>query len=119
VSVAEAYRLVRRTGCVHGTPEELKAQLADIASYLSTTDPIELGAALLLKQSGYERSQLQLDLALTEGDERYVVQLSTEGFQVRDTDTGQLKADVWPSRRQAARACAALNAGARSSASSS
>jgi hypothetical protein len=63
MSVAEAYRLVRRTGCVYGSPEEVKARLADIAAYLGTKDPIELGAALLLEQAGYERSQLQLDLA--------------------------------------------------------
>jgi hypothetical protein len=64
LSIEEAYRQVRRTGCVYGTPEELKAQLADIADYLGTTDPIELGAALLLEQSGYERTQVQLQLDL-------------------------------------------------------
>jgi len=62
VSVEEAYRRVRKTGCVYGTPEELKAQLTDIAAYLGTKDPLELGAALLLEQAGFERSQLQLDL---------------------------------------------------------
>jgi len=69
VSIAEAYRLVRRTGCIFGSPEEVKAQLADIAAYLGTTEPIELGAALLLEQAGCERSQLQLSLALGDGEE--------------------------------------------------
>lgn len=64
MSVEEAYRQVRRNGCVYGTPEELKAQLADIADYLGTKDPIELGAALLLEQAGYERTQVQLQLDL-------------------------------------------------------
>jgi hypothetical protein len=64
VSVEEAYREVRRTGCVHGTPEEVKAQLAEIADYLGTLDPIELGAALLLEQAGYERTRVQLRLPL-------------------------------------------------------
>jgi hypothetical protein len=63
VSIEEAYRRVRATGCVYGSPEELKAQLADIAAYLGTKDPIELGAALLLEQAGYEPTQLQLALA--------------------------------------------------------
>jgi hypothetical protein len=62
VSIEEAYRQVRRTGCVYGSPEEVKAQLADIAAYLGTKDPIELGAALLLEQAGYERTQMQLQL---------------------------------------------------------
>lgn len=66
MSIEEAYRQVRRTGCVYGRPEELKAQLADIAVYLGTTDPIELGAALLLEQAGYERTQVQLQLDLAE-----------------------------------------------------
>ena len=43
-----------------------KAQLADIAAYLGTTEPIELGAALLLEQAGYERTQVQLALDLGE-----------------------------------------------------
>ncbi len=62
MSIDEAYRRVRKTGCIFGTEEEVKTQLADIAAYLGTKDPIELGAALLLEQSGYERSQLQLSL---------------------------------------------------------
>ncbi len=62
MSIEEAYRRVRATGCVYGSPEELRAQLADIAAYLGTKDPIELGAALLLEQAGCERSQLQLQL---------------------------------------------------------
>jgi hypothetical protein len=62
VSIDEAYRQVRKTGCVFGTAQEIKAQLTDIAVYLGTEDPIELGAALLLEQAGYERSQLQLSL---------------------------------------------------------
>lgn len=64
MSVEEAYRQVRRTGCVYGSPEDFKAQLADIAAYLGTKDPIELGAALLLKQAGYERTQVQLQFEL-------------------------------------------------------
>jgi len=66
VSIEEAYRQVRRTGCVYGSPEEVKAQLADIAAYLGTKDPIELGAALLLEQAGYERTQVQLQLGHAE-----------------------------------------------------
>ncbi|HEU5105887.1 MAG TPA: hypothetical protein VFU11_08595 [Solirubrobacterales bacterium] len=64
MSIGEAYRRVRRTGCVYGTPEELKAQLTDIAAYLGTEDPTELGAALLLERAGYERAQVQLQLDL-------------------------------------------------------
>lgn len=66
MSIEEAYRRVRRTGCVYGSPEQVKAQLAGIAAYLGTKDPIELGAALLLEQAGYERTQVQLQLALAE-----------------------------------------------------
>ena len=64
MSVEEAYRQVRRTGCVHGSPEDVKAQLVDIAAYLGTKDPIELGAALLLEQAGFARTQMQLQLEL-------------------------------------------------------
>ncbi|MBS1895474.1 MAG: hypothetical protein JST59_29595 [Actinobacteria bacterium] len=69
MSVEEAYRQVRHTGCVHGSPEEVKAQLADIAAYLGTKDPIELGAALLLEQAGYEHTRVQLRLDLDGGGE--------------------------------------------------
>jgi len=68
VSIEEAYRQVRRTGCVYGSPAEVKAQLADIAAYLGTTEPIELGAALLLEQQGCERTQVQLRLDLASED---------------------------------------------------
>ena len=67
MSIDEAYRRVRRTGCVYGSPEEVKTQLADIAAYLGAKDPIELGAALLLEQAGYERTQVQLQLEFAEG----------------------------------------------------
>jgi hypothetical protein len=66
VSIEEAYRQVRRTGCVYGSLEAVKAQLADIAAYLGTKDPIELGAALLLEQASYERTLVQLQLHLAE-----------------------------------------------------
>ena len=46
-----------------------------------------------------------------EESERYVVQLSVEGFQIRDTAADQLKADIWASRSEAEQACAALSAG--------
>lgn len=62
MSVAEAYSRVRHTCNVHGTEKEVRAQLKDIARYLGTTDPIELGAALLLEQAGYERAHVQLSL---------------------------------------------------------
>lgn len=68
MSIEEAYQRVRRTGCAYGRPEKVKAQLADIAVYLDTSDPIELGAALLLEQGGCERTQVQLQLDLDKGD---------------------------------------------------
>ena len=62
--VHEAYRQVKHTGCVYGTQDEVMAWLRDISEYLDTKDPIELGAALLLEQAGYERSQVQLTFEL-------------------------------------------------------
>ena len=62
MSIEEAYRRVVKTGFAYGSAEEVKAQLADIAAYLGTKDPIELGAALLLEQAGYERAHVQLSL---------------------------------------------------------
>ena len=62
--VHEAYRRVKHTGCVYGTQDEVMAWLQDISEYLDTKDPIELGAALLLEQAGYERSQIQLTFEL-------------------------------------------------------
>ncbi len=62
--IQEAYSRVRHTGCVHGSHKEIMAQLKSISQYLDSKDPIELGAALLLEQAGYERSQVQLILEL-------------------------------------------------------
>lgn len=42
------------------TPDGERAHLAEIASYIGETDPLMIGAAWLLEQSGYERSQLGL-----------------------------------------------------------
>lgn len=42
------------------TPEQECARLAEIADYIGETDPLMIGAAWLLEQSGYERSQLDL-----------------------------------------------------------
>lgn len=50
-----------RRGGLHGaTPEEECAHLAEIASYIGESDPLMIGAAWLLEQEGYERSQLSL-----------------------------------------------------------
>lgn len=64
MSLEQAYRRVRRTGCVYGTRQEVIDRLADISIFLGTCDPVELGAALLLEQAGCERveSQLTIDL---------------------------------------------------------
>jgi hypothetical protein len=52
-----------RRGGLHGaTPEEECAHLAEIATYIDETDPRMIGAAWLLEQCGYERSQLTLPL---------------------------------------------------------
>lgn len=48
-------------GSLHGaTPEQERAHLAEIATYIGETDPTTIGAAWLLEQAGYERSQLSL-----------------------------------------------------------
>lgn len=44
-------------------PAEQCALLAEIASYIGDRDPLMIGAAWLLEQSGYERPQLTLPLA--------------------------------------------------------
>lgn len=40
---------------------------------------------------------------------RHVVEITSEGFQVFDTRTGALRADVWSTREQAQGACQQLN----------
>lgn len=45
-----------------GTPEEQCALLAEFADYIGDRDPMMIGAAWLLEQDGYERSQLTLPL---------------------------------------------------------
>lgn len=62
--IHEAYRRVKHTGCVHGSQRQIMAQLKSISKYLDSNDPIELGAALLLEQAGYERSHVQLTFEL-------------------------------------------------------
>ena len=44
-----------------------------------------------------------------DGAPSYVVELTAEGFQVLDTRTEALRADVWSSREQAQGACDELN----------
>jgi hypothetical protein len=48
------------------TPEEQCALLAEIAAYIGERDPMMIGAAWLLEQTGHERSQLTL-LATEDG----------------------------------------------------
>jgi len=50
----------RRGGLMGATPDEECAHLAEIATYIGETDPLMIGAAWLLEQCGYERSQLSL-----------------------------------------------------------
>jgi hypothetical protein len=50
----------RRGGFNGATPEEERAHLAEIAAYIGETDSLMIGAAWLLEQEGYERSQLSL-----------------------------------------------------------
>jgi hypothetical protein len=50
----------RRGGLNGATPEEECDHLAEIADYIGETDPLMIGAAWLLEQCGYERSQLSL-----------------------------------------------------------
>jgi hypothetical protein len=45
-----------------GTPEEQRALLTEVADYIGDRDPTMIGAAWLLEQEGYERSQLTLSL---------------------------------------------------------
>lgn len=42
------------------SPEEQCELLAEIATYIGERDPLMIGAAWLLEQCGYERSQLAL-----------------------------------------------------------
>ncbi|HVX32804.1 MAG TPA: hypothetical protein VHA80_06640 [Solirubrobacterales bacterium] len=44
------------------TSEEQRALLAEVAAYIGEHDPMMIGAAWLLEQAGYERSQLTLPL---------------------------------------------------------
>lgn len=49
-----------RRGCWGADPNEQLEHLAEIAAYIGCTDPWMIGAAFLLEQEGYERSQLTL-----------------------------------------------------------
>lgn len=42
------------------TPDQERTMLAEIAAYIGETDPLMIGAAWLLEQEGYERTQLDL-----------------------------------------------------------
>lgn len=41
--------------------------------------------------------------------DRHVVELTGEGFQIRDSETDRLRADVWSARSDAEAACDSLN----------
>ncbi len=48
-------------GSINGaTPDQERALLVEIARYIDDTDPLMIGAAWLLEQSGCERSQMDL-----------------------------------------------------------
>jgi hypothetical protein len=51
-----------RPGCWAGAgaEEQQVEHLAEIARYVDSSDPLMIGAAFLLEQCGYERSQLRL-----------------------------------------------------------
>jgi hypothetical protein len=49
--------------CFGSTPEVQRALLAEIARHIGERDPSMIGAAWLLEQSGYERSQLSFTLS--------------------------------------------------------
>jgi hypothetical protein len=50
----------RRGGLNGATPEEQCVHLVEIAACIGEADPLMIGAAWLLEQEGYERSQLDL-----------------------------------------------------------
>jgi hypothetical protein len=58
-------------GAVFGaTPEQECALLAEIAHYIGESNPMMIGAAWLLEQAGFERSQISLlppDHGLSDG----------------------------------------------------
>jgi hypothetical protein len=55
---------LRHSGlCPFGLGDEAIDALEDVASYLDTTDPTEIGAGALLETSGYQRTQLTLEIA--------------------------------------------------------
>lgn len=51
---------VAKGSLARSTPEAECALLAEIATYIEETDPQMIGAAWLLEQCGYERTQLSL-----------------------------------------------------------
>lgn len=51
---------VTKGSLARSTPEAECALLAEIATYIEETDPLMIGAAWLLEQCGYERTQLSL-----------------------------------------------------------
>jgi hypothetical protein len=56
-----------RAGSLFGsTPEGQCALLAEIAEYIGETDPRMIGAAWLLEQEGYERTQLRFEFGNNE-----------------------------------------------------
>jgi hypothetical protein len=55
---------LRHSGlCPFGIGDEAIDALAEVARYLDTTDPMEIGAGALLETSGHHRTQLALEIA--------------------------------------------------------
>ncbi len=61
-AVVEAHRRLRPTGMAPYPLREGLATLADVADYLATEDPVEIGAGYLLELEGFERTREQLVL---------------------------------------------------------
>lgn len=66
-AVREAHRRLAATGMAPYPLEEGLATLAEIAEYLGSEDPIEIGAGYLLELEGYERTREQLRLEFGAG----------------------------------------------------
>jgi len=65
---------------------------------------LEKANALLPSFDALRRAERALAAAT-----RHAVEVTTEGLQIRDTQTGALRADVWSSRKAAETACEELN----------
>lgn len=98
-------------------PEEKEAALAALDYHIARIEDIDdtnprslLVIRLNACKRAKEKIENEMSKASPETKPRHTVELTTEGWQIKDLGTGHIRADTFGSYESAAHECASLNA---------